>query len=92
MATIPKEYIDNSWDFGFTAVDEETVATPMVVDVKSTVDEETRLTLLKLEQLIMPLLVNLMKDSETKDYIYWPNRAAAMEKFIDKILSITRPL
>jgi hypothetical protein len=90
MATIPKEYIDNSWDFGFTAVDEETVATPMVVDVKSTVDEETRLTLLKLEQLIMPLLVNLMKNPD-KDYIHWPNRTPMIEKQIDKILAITRP-
>jgi len=88
--TIPKEYIDNSWDFGFTAVDEETVATPMVVDVKSTVDEETRLTLLKLEQLIMPLLVNLMKNPD-KDYIHWPNRTPMIEKQIDKILAITRP-
>ena len=90
MATIPKEYIDNSWDFGFTAGDEETVATPMVVDVKSTVDEETRLTLLKLEQLIMPLLVNLMKNPD-KDYIHWPNRTPMIEKQIDKILAITRP-
>lgn len=90
MATIPKEYIDNSWDFGFTAVDEETVASPMVVDVKSTVDEETRLTLLKLEQLIMPLLVNLMKNPD-KDYIHWPNRTPMIEKQIDKILAITRP-
>jgi hypothetical protein len=90
MATIPKEYIDNSWDFGFTAVDEETVATPMVVDVKSTVDEETRLTLHKLEQLIMPLLVNLMKNPD-KDYIHWPNRTPMIEKQIDKILAITRP-
>ena len=90
MATIPKEYIDNSWDFGFTAVDEETVASPMVVDVKSTVDEETRLTLLKLEQLIMPLLVNLMKNPD-KDYIHWPNRTPMIENQIDKILAITRP-
>ena len=90
MATIPKEYIDNSWDFGFTAVDEETVASPMVVDVKSTVDEETRLTLLKLEQLIMPLLVDLMKNPD-KDYIHWPNRTPMIEKQIDKILAITRP-
>ncbi len=86
---IPKEYLDNSWDFGFTAVDEETVATPMVTDVKSNADDVTKAKLRSVEQLIMPLLVNLMKNPE-KDYIHWPGRTAMIEKQVDKILAITR--
>ena len=87
--TIPKEYLDNSWDFGFTAVDEETVATPLVTDVKSTADDVTKAKLHAVEQLIMPLLVNLMKNPE-KDYIHWPGRTTMIEKQIDKILAVTR--
>lgn len=88
--TIPKEYLDLSNDFGFTAVDEEEVAEPIVSDVKSATVEELRAKLLQVEKLIMPLLVNLLKDSETKDYIKWPNRKPIIEKQIEKILLITR--
>jgi len=42
-----------------------------------------------LETLIVPLLVNLMKD-DTKDYIKWPNRKPIIESQIQKILAITR--
>jgi len=38
----------------------------------------------------MPLLVNLLKSSD-KDYIHWPNRKAAVEAQITKLLAITRP-
>lgn len=87
---IPKEYLDLSNDFGFTAVDEEEVAEPIVTDVKSATVEELKAKLLEVEKLIMPLLVNLLKDSETKDYIKWPNRKPVIEKQIEKILAITR--
>jgi endoglucanase Acf2 len=33
---------------------------------------------------VMPLLVNLSKDSE-KTYLYWPNRAEKMQIFINKV-------
>ena len=90
MTNIPQEYLDSNFDFGFTAVDEETVVEPIVTDVKTTVDEETKKKLKSLEQLILPLLVNLMKNPE-KDYIHWPNRKPMIEKQIEKILAITRP-
>jgi hypothetical protein len=53
----------------------------MIVDVKKNLKE--------LEQLIMPLLVNLMKNPE-KEYIYWPNRTAKIQEQIDKVLLLTR--
>lgn len=89
MTTIPKEYLDADFDFGFTAVDEETVVEPIVTNVQSSAEEQLKAKLLEVEKLIMPLLVNLMKNSE-KDYIHWPNRAPLIQKQIDKILAITR--
>jgi hypothetical protein len=53
----------------------------MEVEVKSSLKE--------LEQLIVPLLVNLMKDPD-KEYIYWPNRKEKIQEQIDKVLSLTR--
>lgn len=50
---------------------------------------EVTANLKSLEQLIMPLLVNLMKNPE-KEYIYWPNRTAKIQEQIDKVLSLTR--
>jgi len=43
----------------------------------------------ELEQIIMPLLINLMKTPD-KEYIYWPNRKEKIQEQIDKILAITR--
>lgn len=53
----------------------------------STEDVENRLR--EVEELIMPLLHNLMKNPE-KEYILWPNRQTQIQKQIDKILTITR--
>lgn len=88
--SIPKEYMDLSNDFGFTAVDEDEVTEPIITDVKSTTEETLKNKLLEVEKLIMPLLVNLLKDADTKEYIKWPNRKVVIEKQIEKILSITR--
>ena len=46
--------------------------------------EEVASKLVKLEQLIMPLLVNLMKNPE-KEYIYWPNRIEKLQEQVDKV-------
>jgi len=52
-------------------------------------EAEVKVNLKTLEQLIMPLLVNLMKNPE-KEYIYWPNRTAKIQEQIDKVLLLTR--
>lgn len=90
MANIPREYLDLSNDFGFTAVDEDEVTEPIITNVKTATVEELRGKLLEVEKLIMPLLVNLLKDADTKEYIRWPNRKEVIEKQIEKILLITR--
>ena len=98
---IPQEYLTSDYDFGFTAVDEEEVADPIVTDVKSAtqVQLESQLQqvldqhsskLLEVEKLIIPLLMNLLKDADTKEYIKWPNRRPVIEKQMEKILAITR--
>lgn len=50
---------------------------------------EVTANLKSLEQLIMPLLVNLMKNPE-KEYIYWPNRTSKIQEQIDRVLALTR--
>jgi len=50
---------------------------------------EVKKNLKELEQLIMPLLVNLMKNPE-KEYIYWPNRTSKIQEQIDRVLALTR--
>jgi hypothetical protein len=52
-------------------------------------EADVKANLKTLEQLIMPLLVNLMKNPE-KEYIYWPNRTAKIQEQIDKVLTLTR--
>ena len=43
-----------------------------------------------IEKLIVPLLMNLAKNSDTNPYIHWPNRKQVVEEQIKKILTITR--
>ena len=44
----------------------------------------------KVEQLIIPLLMNLAKDADTNPYIHWPNRKQVVEEQIKRILTVTR--
>jgi hypothetical protein len=90
MATkIPLEYLDLDNDFGFNAVHDSEVSEPLLNEVKSNADTEIKTKLAQVEKLILPLLVNLMKNPD-KDYIHWPNRVPLIQKQIDKILAITR--
>ena len=57
--------------------------------VKTATTEEVKTKLVQVEQLIMPLLVNLLKTAD-KDYIHWPNRQEKVQSQIDKLLAITR--
>jgi len=75
---------DYAFDFGFTAVTEQELS--VVSDAKSEA-EETSEKLLALRKMIQPLLENLKKNPE-KDYIYWPNRTATIDAFIEKINKI----
>lgn len=84
---IPKEYLNDDYDFGFTT-DEEFVTKNEVDNALSSVDSYKK-KLHDVEKLIIPLLVNLMKNP-TVETIKWPNRAPVIEKQIERILAITR--
>jgi hypothetical protein len=58
-------------------------------EYKALIEKDVKVKLNALEKMIMPLLVNLMKNPE-KDTIKWPGRAPIIEKQIEKILAITR--
>lgn len=135
MATIPSEYLNNTFDFGFSAVDDpdsalppppapavntEEISAPIldrinsletkmdsVLDImerfeqaitpnldtdeyKALIEKDVKAKLVKVEQMVMPLLMNLLKDADTKEFIKWPNRRSTIESFIEKLLAVTR--
>ena len=68
----------------------ENAGTPLDTDeYKALIEKDVKDKLVSVEKLILPLLVNLMKNPE-KDTIKWPGRAPIIEKQIEKILAITR--
>lgn len=90
--------LDESFDFGFSIVDEaeldvlQEVKTEMA-EARSTLAQasaeaetlEARLN--KLYNTVQPLLNNLKLNSE-KSYIYWPNRLSKIEQFEKLIYDI----
>lgn len=80
-------------DFGFSTdfstVSEEEYSTKIAEQVK---EEDSAIVSAKMEQLeklVLPFFTKLLKTAD-KEYIYWPNRTAAVEAQIQKILQITR--
>ena len=68
----------------------ENASTPLdTEEYKALIEKDVKDKLSALEKMILPLLVNLMKNPE-KDTIKWPGRAPIIEKQIEKILAITR--
>jgi len=57
---------------------------------KKDINLKYKARMLAVEKLIVPLIQNLQKDGETKEYIKWPNRTAILEAQKTKILQVTR--
>jgi hypothetical protein len=80
--------LDESFDFGFSIVDEQELDVLQEAEEKLTVVSgnadalEERLN--KLYNMVMPLLNNLAKNPD-KNYIFWPNRLAKIEQFRDAL-------
>lgn len=73
-----------SWDFGFTAVNEtELESVQTAASVASIEKEKTD----KIYKAILPLLAKLKADSQ-KDYIYWPNRVENVENFEKRLTEL----
>ena len=83
--------MEEDFDFGFTAVDEDELEAVQQLATKSetatnTVNQlEDKLN--RLYTAILPLLTNLKKNPE-KDYIYWPKRTAKIDQFEDSLRKI----
>ena len=57
---------------------------------KKDIDLKFKARMLAVEKLIVPLIENLMKDGNTKEYIKWPNRIPILEAQKQKIVQVTR--
>jgi len=66
-------------DFGFSLSDDDILQSDFACKEK----------LKKVEDLILPLLLNLKKNPEN-EFIRWPNRGPAIDEQIKKITDITR--
>ena len=58
---------------------------------KKDLNKTYKARMLAVEKLVLPLIANLQKDGDVKEYIKWPNRIAILESHKDKILTVTRP-
>ena len=73
------------FDFGFSAVDLDELEVlqekeKQVAEATGTASE-TQAKLDSIYNAIQPLLNNLKKDADKRDYIYWPDRALKIEQF-----------
>lgn len=57
---------------------------------KKELNKTYKARMLAVEKLILPLIANLQKDGNTKEYIKWPNRIEILEGHKSKILQVTR--
>ena len=57
---------------------------------KKDIDIKYKARMLAIEKLIIPLIENLQKDGNTKEYIRWPNRIPILEAQKQKIIQVTR--
>lgn len=94
---------NDTFDFGFTATTVEELdfiqqsksnhqeETDLLFNRIEKVEATNADNLEKLEKLynaILPLLTNLEKDADTRDYIYWPKRGQKIEEFRQLLKSI----
>ena len=57
---------------------------------KKDLNKTYKARMLAVEKLIIPLIENLQKDGNTKEYIKWPNRIPILEAQKEKIIQVTR--
>jgi DNA repair ATPase RecN len=64
-------------------------AVDSIDEMKENLERDYDKKLEEIENLVLPLLVNLTKNPE-KEFIKWPNRAESVQGHINKILEVTR--
>ena len=61
-----------------------------MADRKEELNDKWGARMNQVEELIIPLLKNLAKDGDKKEYIRWPGRTDILNAQIDKITAVTR--
>lgn len=85
--------MDDDFDFGFTSVSEtefKTRENKVAKQVRDQTKKEADDKVQKMYDMIMPLLKNLQKDADEREYIYWPQRKEKIDEFIAKLDSIIK--
>ena len=84
---IINNYLSKGIDFGFTEIDTE--EDQKEIHEKTLTIEELKGRLNEIEEIVMPLLANLLKTAKSPK-INWPDREGPIKEMIDKILKLTR--
>ena len=66
------------------------VVSDEMADRKEELNDKWSTRMNEVEGLILPLLQNLAKDGDKREWIRWPNRTDILNSQIDKIKSVTR--
>ena len=61
-----------------------------LLDRKEELSDKWGARMNEVEELVLPLLKNLAKDGDKKEYIRWPGRTDILNAQIDKITAVTR--
>ena len=61
-----------------------------MTDRKEELNDKWGIKMNEVEGLILPLLQNLAKDGDKREWIRWPNRTDTLNKQIDEIKAVTR--
>jgi len=61
-----------------------------MTDRKEELNDKWGARMNQVEDLILPLLKNLAKDGDTREWIKWPGRTDTLNKQIDAITAVTR--
>jgi hypothetical protein len=80
------------FDFGFTATTSDQIVAPVVQNHTQNLtakEQEYQERIDNILKAITPLLNNLAKDSDTKEFIHWPNRKAKIEEFRKRLNDIS---
>ena len=85
------EDFETDFDFGFTTASEsdfEARENVVAQQVEQQLSSEANIKVLKMYKMVLPLLNNLMKDADTKEYIYWPSRKTKIQEFMTKLQDV----